>query len=327
MARVLVTGGAGYVGSAAIALLEDQGHETWTLDDLSTGHKELILSRGFTRAKVGDRDALTKLFRDQSFDCVMHFAAKSIVAESVAHPDLYFENNVNQTEVLLEACASAGIKKFVFSSSCAIFGNVKTQSISESDEKNPTHPYGESKLRVERFLESFCKKNAMLSVSLRYFNAAGAEPKLRVGEIHHPETHLIPTLLRQLRNKKPITIFGDRFSTPDGTCIRDYIHVTDIASAHIAAMNRIHENKNNCQPFEAFNLGSGQGYSVKEVIDHCQKVLGLKTEIQIASARPGDPPRLVANASYAKQNLGFKINYGLSEIIESAWAWEKKRFS
>jgi UDP-glucose 4-epimerase len=325
MARVLVTGGAGYVGSATVALLEDQGHQTWTLDDLSTGHSELVLSRGFTKAKVGDGEALSKLFKDQKFDCVMHFAAKSIVAESVANPDLYFENNVKQTEILLQACASAGIKKFVFSSSCAIFGNVTSESISESTEKKPTHPYGESKLRVENFLDSYCKKNGMQSIALRYFNAAGAESKLRVGETHNHETHLIPTLLKNLKNKKAVTIYGDRFPTPDGTCIRDYIHVTDLASAHIAAMNKMAENKN--KAFDAFNLGSGHGHSVKEVIEHCQKVTGLKTEVKIEPPRAGDPPRLVANASYAKQHLGFKINFDLTQIIESAWAWEKKRFS
>lgn len=324
MARVLVTGGAGYVGSATVALLEDQEHETWTLDDLSTGHKELILSHGFTKAKVGDRNALERLFKEQAFDCVMHFAAKSIVAESVANPALYFENNVEQTKILLEACHQAKIKKFVFSSSCAVFGNVKTQSISENHDKQPTHPYGESKLQVETFLEGFCKKNGMQSVSLRYFNAAGTEPKLRVGEIHNPETHLIPSLLKNLRNKKPLKIFGDQFATPDGTCIRDYVHVTDLASAHIAAMQRMDRTKN---PFEVFNLGSEKGFSVKQVIEHCQKVTGQRTEIQISDARPGDPPRLVANAGYAKEHLGFKINYGLNEIIESAWGWEKKRFS
>ncbi len=323
MARVLVTGGAGYVGSATIALLEDQGHETWTLDDLSTGHHELVLSHGFTKAKIGDGDTLSQLFKQQKFDCIMHFAAKSIVSESVSHPDLYFENNVKQTQTLIEACIEAQIKKIVFSSSCAVFGNVTTEAIQESDEKKPTHPYGESKLQVEKMLERFSQSHGIQSISLRYFNAAGAETKLRVGEIHHPETHLIPKVLQCLRNNQTVTIFGDRFPTPDGTCIRDYVHVSDLAQAHISAMSRMLENKNT--QAEAYNLGSEKGYSVQEVIRECQEVVGKKSEIKIDSARPGDPPRLVANSFLAKKNLAFKIKYNLKQIIESAWQWEQKR--
>lgn len=328
MAKVLVVGGAGYVGSAACAWLMSRGHEVWVLDDLSTGHRELVLpSRDrFTLARAGDKEAVTELLRRERMECVMHFAAKSIVSESVLKPELYVENNIDQTRRLLEAMLDAGVKRFIFSSTCAVFGNPGNQNIHEDLPKNPINPYGETKLEVEKMLARFADVHGLQSVALRYFNAAGAEEGLRVGEWHQPETHLIPNVLGAALAERPIQVFGKDYPTPDGTCVRDYVHVSDLAAAHEAAMLRLLGRNATQGSFEAFNLGSEKGFSVLEVIQACERVVGKKLKVEIKDPRPGDPPRLVADSKRARTELGFSVMPdALETIIETAWSWEKKK--
>jgi UDP-glucose 4-epimerase len=331
MAKVLVVGGAGYVGSATCAWLLDQGHSVWVLDDLSTGHRELLLKglQGFTQAKAGDSARVRELLRQEKFDCVMHFAAKSLVAESVQKPDLYFENNVLQTRALLESMVAEGVKRFIFSSTCAIFGDPGSHPMNEACPKRPVNPYGDTKLKAEALLEEFARTQGLQAIALRYFNASGAEPKGRVGEWHEPESHLIPRVLNAAIEGAPVDVYGTDYPTPDGTCVRDYIHVSDLAQAHAAAMERLLQfaktGENTRGSFEGFNLGSENGYSVREIIASCEKITGLKLHVRESARRPGDPPKLVAQSAMARKELGFKIHHPLESIIASAWHWEKKR--
>lgn len=330
MARVLVVGGAGYVGSTTAAFLMDAGHEVWVLDDLSTGHEELILSPYFVRARAGDSARVQELLSQHKFDCVMHFAARSLVAESVKKPKEYYENNVVQTRILLETLLKAGVRKFIFSSTCAIFGDptgVAQTGITESFPKKPLSPYGETKLQVEEMLQQFAEEKGLQSVALRYFNAAGAERQLRVGEWHEPESHLIPRILKAASLNQSVEIYGTDYPTADGTCVRDYIHVWDLARAHEAAMKRLLERPtSSAGVFEAYNLGTENGSSVREVIETCEEVIGKKISVVERDRRPGDPPRLVACSDQAKKILGFGKNLlSLKEILSSAWEWEKKR--
>jgi UDP-glucose 4-epimerase len=277
MAKVLVVGGAGYVGSAACAWLIDHGHDVWILDDLSTGYRELALGRGLTLGQAGDRETVSELLSKERFECAMHFAARSLVSESMKKRDEYFQNNVEQTKVLLETLLDGGVRKFIFSSTCAIFGDPGNQSINEQLPKKPINPYGESKLEAERLLAEFANRRGLQAIALRYFNAAGAEHKTRVGERHFPETHLIPTIIQAAARGQQIPLYGTDYPTPDGTCVRDYVHVSDLAKAHEAAMLRLlAAGKEDSGRFEAFNLGSEDGYSVLEVIRACEKVMGLK---------------------------------------------------
>lgn len=327
MAKVLVVGGAGYVGSAACAWLLDQGHSVWVLDDLSTGHREFLLpeAQGFTHARAGDSAQVLALLRRESFDCVMHFAAKSLVAESVEKPELYFENNVVQTRHLLEAMLAAGVRRFIFSSTCAIFGDPGSHPLNESCPKKPLNPYGQTKLKAEELLQEFARERGLQAIALRYFNASGAEPRARVGEWHEPETHLIPRILKAAQEGIPIDVFGTDYPTPDGTCIRDYIHVWDLAQAHGAAMERLLADASVQGRFEAFNLGSETGYSVREMIVACEKAMGIQLQVREAARRPGDPPRLVADSESARRELGFRVEHTLESILVSAWYWEQKR--
>ncbi len=320
---VLVVGGAGYVGSAACAWLMERGYRVWVLDDLSTGHREQVIAHGFTRARAGDRQAVGELLRAQKFDCVMHFAAKALVAESVRFPEMYHENNVEQTELLLDEMLKAGIRRFIFSSTCAIFGDVGDREIDEDCPKAPINPYGVSKLKAEGVMARLANERGLQAVALRYFNAAGAESQGRVGEWHDIETHLIPLVQKAALAGKSVKIFGTDYPTKDGTCVRDYIHVSDLAQAHEAAMLRLVKGGESGR-FEVFNLGSESGYSVREVIDSCAKVLGRPIAVDLEGRRPGDPPRLVANAAKARRELGFAPRFGLEDIIRSAWAWERK---
>ena len=322
MAKILVVGGAGYVGSAATAWLEDHGHVTWVLDDFSTGHHELLLNSRCFEARAGEGERVTAFLKRERFDAVMHFAARSIVSESVAKPQEYFENNVIQTDLLIQSMLEAGIKRFIFSSSCAIFGDPGDQDIDEKLEKKPKNPYGETKLEVERRLEQWSKKESLNSIALRYFNASGTEPLQRVGELHNPETHLIPAILKNSMGGKPVSIYGTDYPTADGTCVRDYIHVWDLAAAHGAAVLRLISDQST--GFEAYNLGSESGYSVKQIISACEKTLGRKIQTISEPRRPADPPRLVANAALAKKVLGFAPKIELTEILSSAWQWAQK---
>jgi UDP-glucose 4-epimerase len=328
MAKVLVTGGAGYVGGSVVCHLLDQGHDVWIVDDLSTGYRSFVRGRGFTLARVGDPRVLDLMKRER-FDAVMHFAAWTLVGESVQKPDEYHENNVEQTAQLLKYMRETGIRRFVFSSTCAIFGDVGNQNITEDLDPAPLSPYGQNKQWVEAMLEQASTEWGLQAIPLRYFNAAGAEPLLRVGESHEPESHLIPNVFRAALDGGTLKLFGTDYSTPDGTCVRDYIHVSDLASAHLAALEKLMKLPPNEGHFRAYNLGSENGASVRQVIDECQKViqreLSRRVPVEVHPRRPGDAPRLVGDSTRARKELGFKPQHDLRSIVESAWAWEKKR--
>ena len=328
MAKILVAGGAGYVGSAVCAYLIDRGHQVWVLDDLSRGRRALVLGDGFTHARIGDRETVRDLLEREKFDGAMHFCAFSLVAESVLKPDLYRENNVSQTRAFVETLSECGVRAMVFSSTAAVFGNADVDLISESTPKNPINPYGETKLEVESYLARLAVRSPFHSVVLRYFNAAGAELALRVGEWHEPETHLIPRLIESARSSGVAEIFGTDYATLDGTCVRDYIHVEDLAAVHEAALigliarARLQTREGS---FSDYNLGSQNGSSVKEIVDATERVLGKKLERRLLPRRAGDPPKLVADSDKARRELGFKATKSLDEIIDSAARWAEKR--
>jgi UDP-glucose 4-epimerase len=327
----LIVGGAGYVGSAFAAYLIDRGEEVWILDDLSTGHRSLIpdavIRNGhFIEAQVGNRPALDAVFKARRFDTVFHFAAKSIVGESVKFPELYRENNVDQTRVLLDAMVAAGSRRIVFSSTAAVYGDPGERPIDEDLEKKPINPYGETKLAVERMLADYADRHGLRSIALRYFNAAGAEDGIRVGEDHSPETHLIPNVLAAAIAGRSVSIFGNDYATPDGTCVRDYVHVGDLAEAHAAAARRMAAEPAGTAGFEAFNLGSAAGYSVKEIVSESERIVGNPIPAKLEPRRTGDPAKLVAVSDRAKRELGFLPRKdALTSILQSAFAWEKKK--
>lgn len=323
--RILVVGGAGYVGSTAVAWLLEQGHAVTILDDFSTGFEKLVLPDvKLVRARAGSVEA-RELLKRGNFDAVMHFAAKALAGESVEKPGEYFENNVEQTRILLDYMCEAGVGKLVFSSTCAVFGAPDVEFISESAQKKPVNPYGETKLEVERMLTERARESGLQSIALRYFNAAGAEPWLRVGELHEPETHLIPRILLDASSDRPVQVFGTDYPTSDGTCVRDYIHVWDLAAAHGAALRRLFASSEPGGKFEAFNLGSENGFSVLEVIAACEQALGRPVKKVNRPRRPGDPPRLVADSRLARKELGFSpTSSALGKIVSSAWAWHQK---
>jgi UDP-glucose 4-epimerase len=330
--RLLVIGGAGYVGSAVAAYLLDRGHEVWVLDDLSTGHRSLVLTEvlaagRFVEARAGDRDVVEALLSLNRFDAVLHFAAKSLVGESVRMPEVYRENNVEQTRALLDAMVATKTRNFVFSSTAAVYGDPGDRILDEECPKEPVNPYGETKLEVERMLADYARDSGIHSVALRYFNAAGADSKLRVGECHEPETHLVPNLLSAALESSAIPVFGGDYPTPDGTCVRDYIHVEDLAQAHEAAVRRlVTRDAAASATFEAFNLGSERGFSVREVIEEAERTLGLKIQRRIEPRRAGDPARLVAVSERARLELGFSSRPdSLPTILQTAFAWESAR--
>ncbi len=327
MAKVLVVGGAGYVGSAVSAWLLDQGFEVWVLDDLSTGHRPIAIGHGLTVARAGDRMELGQLLDREGFDGVMHFAAFARVGESILEPEKYQENNVEQTRILLETLLDHGVRRFIFSSTCAIFGDPQGADIHERLEKKPINPYGQSKLDAERIMEELSRSRGLQAIALRYFNAAGAESKLRVGEWHEEESHLIPKIFEAAVQGTPIRVFGQDYGTPDGTCVRDYIHVTDLARAHGSALQKLlTQSVSSPGSFAAYNLGSEHGFSVLEVIHAVEKAVGRKIEVKFEPRREGDPARLVADATLAKRELGFTVvENSLDRIVESAWAWEARR--
>jgi UDP-glucose 4-epimerase len=331
-AKVLVAGGAGYVGSSVCAWLLDHGCSVTVLDNFATGHPELFIESPQSKlveGKIGDRALLKEIFNSDKFDCVMHFAAKSLVSESVTKAAEYFENNVDQTRVLIEEMLKAGVKNIVFSSTCAVFGDPAGKPLTEDLPKHPLSPYGETKLAVELMLKEFERTHGLNSVSLRYFNAAGAESKLRVGEWHDPESHLIPKLLqsailgKQKGSPASVEVYGTDYQSRDGTCIRDYVHVSDLARAHQTAMEQMIQGTR--KGAHAFNLGSGTGSTVREVIQMVEKTVGHKFNVVEKSRRPGDAPILVAVNERAQKELGFKpTDNSLEWIINTAWAWEQK---
>ncbi len=323
---VLVTGGAGYIGSHAVLSLLQNGYGVVILDNLSGGHKDLVesvLGVELIVGDTGDRALLDQLFQTHKIDAVMHFAAFIAVGESVQDPGKYYANNVGGTLTLLEAMVAAGVKTLVFSSTCAIYGPPDEVPIPETHPKRPISPYARSKWMVEQILEDFDTAFGLKSVCFRYFNAAGAEPNGKLGEDHYPETHLIPLIIQAaLGHRDSISIFGTDYDTPDGTCIRDYIHILDIAQAHLLGLEYLLQGGHS----DAFNLGNGKGFSVREVIELAQTVTDRKIQVIEQPRRPGDPPMLVGTGDRAKQVLGWNPQYGdLREIISHAWAWHQGR--
>jgi UDP-glucose 4-epimerase len=323
---VLVTGGAGYIGSHAVLALQNAGYEVVVFDNLVYGHRDIVenvLKVELIEGDTNDRELLDRVFAARPFSAVMHFAAYAYVGESVTYPDKYYRNNVIGTLTLLEAMVAAGIKSFVFSSTCATYGVPKIVPIPEDHPQDPINPYGATKLMVERILADFDQAYDFKSVAFRYFNAAGADPQGRLGEDHQPETHLIPlVLMAALGKRDAISILGTDYPTPDGTCIRDYIHVTDLAEAHVLGLNYLLQGGQS----QRFNLGNGNGFSVREVIEMARKVTGRSINAIECDRRPGDPPALVGSAEKARSLLGWNPQYAdLEQILSHAWQWHQKR--
>ena len=315
--KILVVGGAGYIGSICAELLLDQGHEVAVFDNLSEGHRRALDPRArFIEGDLQDRQAIDSALAAARPEAVMHFAASALVSESMRHPSKYFRNNISSGLNLLDAMVAAHVERFVFSSTCAIFGLPERMPIDETSPTHPINPYGESKLAFEKILRWYDEIHGLKFVSLRYFNAAGATANF--GEDHRLETHLIPNVLRVALGQKPhVEIFGTDYETPDGTCIRDYIHILDLAHAHILALGTARS--------ELYNLGSGGGASVREMIAACRKITGKKIDSLENPRRPGDPPRLIASSEKIKRELGWQPQFqSLDAIIESAWKWHQK---
>ena len=330
MSTVLVTGGAGYVGSHGVLALAAAGHDVVVYDDLSAGHADAVsrLAGAFParsiRLVTGDiRDTalVEQSLRESGATAVMHFAARLLVGESVREPFLYYRVNVGGTLSVLEAMARAGVKAFVFSSTAATFGEPQTTPIDESHPQRPINPYGESKLAVERSLGHLERAFGIRAITLRYFNAAGAAENGLIGEDHSPEEHLIPLAIAAVQGGRPLTVFGDDWATPDGTCIRDYIHVSDLADAHVAALDRLQSGG----PSGFFNLGNGDGMSVRQVIDCVSRVAGRPVPHSVGPRRPGDPERLVASNLRARTELGWSPRLAsLETIVRTAWQWHQR---
>jgi len=320
--KVLVVGGAGYIGSHMVKKLLDDGHQVVTFDDLSSGFRDAVLGGEFVQGTLADVVALEQVFAAHRFDAVMHFASFIQVSESVRHPSIYYRNNLCNTLNLLDAMVAAEVRRFIFSSTAAIFGEPDYVPIDEQHPQRPMNPYGASKQMVERALQDYDRAYGLRSVCLRYFNAAGAHPEAPIGERHIPETHLIPLLLQVVSGRREsVQVFGRDYDTPDGTCIRDYIHVMDLCEAHLLALELL----DNADESMAFNLGNGNGFSVLEVIAAVEEVTGGKLKVVDAPRREGDPARLVADSGRARKRLGWLPVYGqVAAIVEHAWRWEKQ---
>lgn len=323
---ILVTGGAGYIGSHAVLELQRAGYETIILDNLVYGHQDVVdevLKTKLIVGDTGDRALLDRLFSTHKIEAVLHFAAYAYVGESVSDPAKYYRNNVVGTLTLLEAMLAAKVNKFVFSSTCATYGVPDTIPIPETCPQNPINPYGMSKLMVERILADFAAVYDFQYVCFRYFNASGADPQGLLGEDHHPETHLIPLLLQTaLGMRKWVSIFGTDYPTPDGTCIRDYIHVTDLAIAHILGLEYLLKGGDS----QIFNLGNGNGFSVRETIESTRKITQKEIPVVESARRPGDPPILVGSSEKARKILGWSPQYAdLDKIVSHAWHWHQQR--
>ena len=321
MPKVLVTGGAGYIGSNTAQLLVRRGYRIVVVDDLSRGHQHNAGRLPFHKLNVLDTAALADLLAREQVDAVIHFAAYISVGESTEKPALYFANNSGGTLSLLNAMAQARVKHLVFSSTAAVYGTPALVPIPEDAPFAPVSPYGESKVMVERVLAWLGRYSDLRSITLRYFNACGADPESELGEEHDPETHLIPLLLKAVASGKPITIFGDDYDTPDGTCVRDYIHVADLAEAHVLALENLLQGGGS----DAFNVGTGTGHSVKEVVRAVEEVTGRPVPFAMGPRRAGDPAVLVANSDKLKRVLGWTPRFvELKDIVRTAWEFEKK---
>lgn len=320
---ILVLGGAGYIGSHTVYELIENGEDVAIIDNLQTGHIKAVHPKArFYKGDIRNREFLDSVFAKEKIDAVIHFAAYSLVGESMEKPLKYYENNLCGTKILLDSMVANGINKIVFSSTAATYGEPESLPILETDKTEPTNPYGETKLAMEKMFKWVGRAHNINFVSLRYFNACGAHVSGEIGEDHAVETHLIPLILQVPNNKREhIYIFGDDYNTKDGTCIRDYIHVTDLAQAHILAVKYLRNGGNS----DIFNLGNGIGFSVKEVIETARKVTGHPIPAQISPRRAGDPAKLIASSNKARKILGWKPEHaGLEEIIATAWNWHKK---
>ncbi|WP_303868121.1 UDP-glucose 4-epimerase GalE [Acetobacterium wieringae] len=320
--KVLVCGGAGYIGSHVVRVLVERGYQVVVLDNFSTGHpravpKEAVIEEGDIR----DRVFIKQVFQAHPIDCVMHFCANSLVGESMVEPLKYYHNNVYGTLCLLETMVEHAVKRFVFSSTSAVYGEPEQSPITENSSKKPTNTYGETKLAVEKMLPWLDQAYGLKSMTFRYFNAAGAHPSGEIGEDHNPETHLLPLILKTaLGQRDKISIFGEDYPTPDGSCIRDYIHVMDIAAAHILGMEKLLVGGGS----DVYNLGDGKGFSVKEVIARTRAITGKDFVVEIADRRAGDPAELIASSQKAQQELGWKpVHSDLDTIIKTAWKWHQ----
>jgi UDP-glucose 4-epimerase len=320
--KVLIVGGAGYIGSHMALMLGQEGAQVIVLDDLSSGNADAVLSARLVQGSIEETSLLDRLFTDEKFDGVMHFASFIQVGESVQHPAKYYRNNVTHTINLLDAMVRHRVRNFIFSSTAAIFGQPEYVPIDEAHPKQPINPYGRSKWMVEQVLQDYEAAYGLRSVCLRYFNAAGADPKSRIGETHEPETHLIPLLLQVASGRRrSAQIFGDDYDTPDGTCIRDYIHVLDLAAVHSLALAHLINGGSSA----AYNLGNGSGFSVRQVIEAVGQVTKKPIPVIDAARRAGDPARLVADSTLARSHLGWTPAYpDLSTIVSHAWNWERK---
>lgn len=318
--RILVLGGAGYIGSHTVYELIDQGEEVVVVDNLETGHLEAIHDKAiFYKGDIRDRQFLDSVFEKEKIDVVIHFAANSLVGESMTNPLKYYDNNLCGTKILLEAMLKHDVKKIVFSSTAATYGEPKHIPILEDDPTYPTNTYGETKLAIEKMFKWVNHAHNLNYVSLRYFNACGAHKNSKIGEAHNIETHLIPLILQvPLGKRESVSIYGDDYDTKDGTCVRDYIHVMDLAQAHILAVKYLMEGNKS----DIFNLGNGKGFTVKEVIEEAKLVTGKEIEVKITERRAGDPAQLIASSEKAQAILGWKPKYNdLEEIIKTAWNW------
>lgn len=326
--RVLVVGGAGYIGSHMVLALQDAGYPVLVFDNLSRGHEDAVNGAPLVVGDLRSRQDLRACFSEHPVDLVMHFSALAYVGESVAEPELYYQNNVLGTLNLLAEMRRCDVDLLVFSSTCSTYGEPEHVPIGETHPQRPINPYGRSKLMIEQVLGDYAGGHGLNSISLRYFNAAGCDPKGRAGERHDPETHLIPLVLEEAWRineggdpaATALRVFGSDFPTPDGSCIRDYIHVTDICAAHLLAAERLLSG--GCRGAEYYNLANGAGFSVLDVIDVCRKVTGLPVQYEIEDRRPGDPATLVGDARKAEDGLGWTVEFGsLEDIIATHWAW------
>ncbi|ADU94525.1 UDP-glucose 4-epimerase GalE [Geobacillus sp. Y412MC52] len=320
---ILVCGGAGYIGSHAVYRLLEKGERVVVVDNLQTGHREAVHPDAvFCQGDIRDRDFLREVFRQHDIEAIIHFAANSLVGESMEEPLKYYDNNVYGTQVLLEVMREFGVKQIVFSSTAAVYGEPKQIPIVETDPTEPTNAYGETKLAMEKMMKWADRAYGIRSISLRYFNVAGAYGTT-IGEDHNPETHLIPLILKvPLGQREEIYIFGDDYDTPDGTCIRDYIHVLDLVNAHWLALEKLRSGADS----DVYNLGNGNGFSVKEVIEAARQVTGHPIPARVVARRLGDPARLVASSEKAKRELGWEPKYpSITDIVASAWEWHQAR--
>ena len=320
--RILVTGGAGYIGSHAVRLFLARGHDVWVCDNLSYGHRAAVPAERLIVADLADVHRVDQILVEQRIEAVVHFAAFAYVGESVLQPARYYQNNLVNTLHLLDALRRQDIQRFVFSSTCAIYGIPEKVPITEDEATKPINPYGQTKLAVERALADYSHAYKLGHAALRYFNAAGASADGTIGEDHDPETHLIPLVFQAIQGQRPaLTIHGTDYPTPDGTCIRDYIHVEDLADAHLRALEMLEPGRQ-----LQYNLGTGRGYSIREVIRAAEEVSGRTVPVTEGPRRPGDPPMLVACSDKAQRELGWTPRYGeLRPILETAWRWHQRR--